>query len=260
MAMIDEKATVLANERLHDSLYLMTLSSPKLASQMLPGQFVHMSIPDLHADILRRPFSIYDSNPDEGILEILYQVVGTGTERMTCWEKGSATDMIGPIGKRWTYPDEAERALLIGGGVGAAPLYMLAKEMTAKGIDVDAVLGAATEPMLVCKDRYGSLCGDSAHFTTDDGSFGTEGFATAKVQELLDRGIEYGYAAICGPEPLMRFASRMTMDAGIPTQVSLERRMACGIGACLSCTCDTDGGRKRVCIDGPVFDASEVVW
>lgn len=258
--MLNESSTVLKNVQRTDALYVMTLESPEIARTVQPGQFVHMEIPTLQAHILRRPFSIYDADPDAGTIDILYQVVGTGSADMTAWEAGFETTTLGPIGRRWFPPKGIERALLVGGGVGAAPLYMLCAELIGQGIDVEVVLGAATGEALVCRERYEGLRGSSPLCATDDGSFGAHGFATVHVEELLGRGETYDYAAVCGPEPMMRAVAAMTCDAGIRTQVSMERRMACGIGACLSCTCDTTAGRKRVCMDGPVFDVTELGW
>ena len=262
--MKDHLCEVISNERLSGPLYLMRLYSSELASQIRPGQFVHMSIPSLQANILRRPFSIYDADSDEGWIDILYQVVGDGTDAMTEWEAGYRTSMIGPIGREWEAPEDCERALLVGGGVGAAPLFLLCKELLANGTTVDVILGAATKDSLVCKARYDSAGPNYMRCTTDDGSYGTEGFATIEIERAIQEaninGIKYDYAAICGPEPLMRAASSMTVSEGIPTQISMEKRMACGVGACLSCIVETVSGRKRACVDGPIFEAEKVVW
>lgn len=262
--MQDHEVKVLSNGCLGGPLYLMRLHAPKLANQIRPGQFVHMSVPTLQAHILRRPFSIYDVNIEEGTIDVLYQIVGDGTQNMSMWLPGYRTSMIGPIGTTWTPPLDCKRALLVGGGVGAAPLLLLCRVLLDAGVEVDVILGAATKESLVCKERYDSVGPGCVLCTTDDGSFGTPGFATIELEHALDQakadGITYDYAAICGPEPLMKGASAMTMNAGIPTQVSMERRMACGVGACLSCVVDTVDGRKRACVDGPIFDAQKVVW
>lgn len=269
----DYRATVLSNERATDTLYVMELavaesdgdaSSDGLAGCIQPGQFVHMSIPTLQSHILRRPFSVYAADAANGRVEILYQVVGEGTAEMVRWQPGQQTTMIGPIGRGWAVPDDARRALLVGGGVGAAPLFMLCEQLVARGVQVDVVLGASTKDALVCRSRYEAVCGCAPACSTDDGTFGRAGFCTSLVDDAIARSAEesqpYDYAAVCGPEPLMRIASQAMTGAGIPCQVSMERRMACGIGACLSCVVDTASGKKRSCVDGPVFDATEVVW
>lgn len=270
----DYRAAVLSNERATETLYVMELAidapgggeAPEggLAGCIQPGQFVHMSIPTLDSHILRRPFSVYAADPVSGNIEILYQVVGEGTAEMIRWKAGQQTTMIGPIGHGWHAPENARRALLVGGGVGAAPLFMLCKQLIERGVQVDVVLGAATKEALVCRGRYEDVCGCPPACSTDDGTFGREGFCTSLVEEAVARAVDqaqpYDYGAVCGPEPLMRIASKTMTDAGIPCQVSMERRMACGIGACLSCVVDTTSGKKRSCVDGPVFNASEVVW
>lgn len=270
----DYGAEVVANEQLTDTLYLMeleierledpALARPELARAIAPGQFVHMAIPTLADHILRRPFSIYAADADNGRVEILYQVVGDGTAEMTRWKPGQATSMIGPIGHGWSVGADVRRVLLVGGGVGAAPLFMLCEQLVEQGVQVDVVLGASTKDALVCHDRYSGVCGRPPKCSTDDGTFGREGFCTTLIEDAIaaaaDDGMPYDYGAVCGPEPLMRIASEMMIDAGIRCQVSMEKRMACGVGACLSCVVDTVGGKRRSCVDGPVFDAREVVW
>lgn len=264
MGLEDTSARVVANKHLFGPLYLMELDCPAVAANIMPGQFVHMALPDRDASVLRRPFSIFDRDEDAGRIEILYQTVGAGTQAMTGWQPGFETRMIGCIGRPWEVPFSTKRALLVGGGVGAAPLNLLCQQLVDEGVDVDVILGAQTEGALVCRKRYEDACGKEPRCSTDDGSFGREGFATLLVEEALDAaqaaGTPYDYAAVCGPEPLMRAASALLMDAGVACQVSLERRMACGVGACLSCVVETVDGRKRACVDGPIFDAEVVVW
>lgn len=262
--MKDYPSIVLGNRKRTDALWVMTLRALELAAAVQPGQFVHMEMPTLQSHILRRPFSVYDTDAEAGTVDILYQVVGTGTADMTRWQPGYLTSMIGPIGNRWSPPAGAGRALLVGGGVGAAPLYLLCKELVARDVDTDVVLGAATKDALVCRDRYSSLKGSSPRCSTDDGTFGREGFCTLLVDDALAEaeaaGCPYDYAAVCGPEPLMRAVVAQTEGRVPAVQVSLERRMACGIGACLSCVVDTVSGKRRACVDGPIFDAKEVLW
>ena len=159
----------------------------------------------------------------------------------------------------------------MGGGVGAAPLYLLFEQLVAAGVDVTVVLGAQTEAALVCRERYARVlstsgcCAENAPLcATDDGTFGRAGFCTSLVDDAVSEanasGKPFDYLAVCGPEPLMKIVSGQAADANIPCQVSMEKRMACGVGACLSCVVETVNGKKRSCVDGPVFDAQEVVW
>ena len=148
--------------------------------------------------------------------------------------------------------------------MGAAPLFMLCEQLVGAGVRTDVVLGAQTEAALTCRARYEALLDAPPRCATDDGSFGREGFCTSLVDEALaeaaEAGEPYCYLAVCGPEPLMKIVAGMAAEAGVPCEVSLEKRMACGVGACLSCVVDTVDGKKRACVDGPVFDARKVVW
>ena len=265
MTLVNEQAHILTNECVGPNLHLMRLVSPSIASSIRPGQFVHMKIPGMDSHILRRPFSIYARHMDAGTLDVLYQVVGFGSEHMTSLGPGDeGVELIGPVGRSWQPPDTAGRALLVGGGVGAAPLFMLAEQLRAAGVDTDVVLGAQTEDALACRVRYESILAAPPRCATDDGSFGREGFCTSLVTEAFAdadiAGTSYDYVAVCGPEPLMKAVSAMAAAADVPCEVSLERRMACGVGACLSCIVDTVDGKKRACVDGPIFDAREVMW
>ena len=148
--------------------------------------------------------------------------------------------------------------------MGAAPLFMLCERIAASEASVDVVLGAQTKDALVCRERYAALLGGEPRCATDDGTYGRAGFCTSLVEEALaaaaEEGSPYDYVAVCGPEPLMKIVAGLAADAGVRCEVSMEKRMACGIGACLSCVVDTVDGKKRACVDGPVFDARKVVW
>lgn len=237
----------------------MTLDSPRIASAIEPGQFVHMKIPGMDDHILRRPFSVYARDAKAGSIDILYQVVGYGSDHMTTLAAGAQPELIGPVGRGWQVGEGIKRALLVAGGVGAAPLFMLAERLVEAGVDTEVVIGAQTKDALVTRERYEALLGREPRCATDDGSYGFSGFCTLVAQDLLREG-GWDQVYVCGPEPVMRITAGFAADAGVPCQVSMERRMACGVGACLSCVVDTVAGKRRACVDGPVFDASEVVW
>lgn len=260
--LVNERARIVANEQVGPRLHVLTLESPGIARDVQPGQFVHMKVPGRGEHVLRRPFSVYARCAGAGTLDILYQEVGSLTSFMPSLEGGFA-ELIGPVGNTWNA--ECSHALLVGGGVGAAPLYLLAEKLKAGGVPFDVVLGAQTGSALVARQRYGDLLGCEPCCATDDGSYGRSGFCTPLVAErlaggCLADGAPYDLLAVCGPEPLMKIVAGMARDADVPCQVSMERRMACGIGACLSCVVDTTGGKRRSCVDGPIFDAREVVW
>ena len=256
---VDELCTLMANECLAKTLWDMELKAPAIASRIRPGQFVHMKVPGMDGHILRRPFSVHTADAQAGTINILYQVVGKGSAHMTTLAPGWKMSVMGPMGASWQLPERCDRVLFVLGGVGAAPLLMFAREVVESGIQLDVCMGAQTKDALVMKPRYEALLRQEPFCSTDDGSYGHAGFVTDLAQKLID-SYDYDLVCCCGPEPLMRIVAAMALEADVPCQVSLEKRMACGIGACLSCVVDTKGGKARSCVDGPVFDARKVVW
>lgn len=265
MTLCNECAPILVNEEAGCNIWLMTVRAPEIAATAAPGQFVHVKIPRMDDHILRRPLGVYAADAEAGTVDMMYQVLGFGTDRMTALVPGAdAVELIGPIGRGWEVPAGCKRALVVAGGVGSAPLYPLVQSLAADGVAVDAILGASTIDALVARERYGAVLGCEPACSTDDGTFGRPGFCTPLVEEALAAaeaaGEPYDYVACCGPEPLMKLVAAMAAEAGVFCEVSLERRMACGVGACLSCVVDTVDGKRRACVDGPVFPATEVVW
>ena len=268
-ALLNECAQIISNEKVGPALHVMTLESPCISRSVKPGQFVHMKVPQSESHVLRRPFSVYSRNLEAETIDILYQEVGTLTSFMPALREETC-ELIGPVGNTWTARERHENgscthALIVGGGVGAAPLFMMTEELVGCGCELDVVLGAQTFAGLVTFKRYRSVLGKEPFCSTDDGSYGRAGFCTSLVEERLAQGATadgkpYDYLAVCGPEPLMRIVADMGREACVFTEVSLEKRMACGIGACLSCVVNTTSGKKRSCVDGPIFNAREVVW
>lgn len=256
---LEEKGKVLANKRLTERLWLVDIEVDRLGAQLEPGQFVHLQIPGMEGHILRRPFSVFYTSENGRVVTILYQVVGFGSKQLSALEPGTQASLMGPIGHGWHSPAGIKHALLVAGGVGGAPLFLHAQDLVQQGVDVEVVLGAQSASSLVVEPRYAELLGHEPFIATDDGSRGHAGFCTDLVSQRIAEK-QFDYVACCGPEPMMKIVSGITLKAGIPTFVSLEKRMACGIGACLSCIVETTQGRKRSCVDGPVFDASEVIW
>lgn len=251
-----EEVVVEANERVAAGVGLVALRAPRIAALVRPGQFIHLRIADGTAFILRRPFSVYRVRGET--IEVLYQVVGTGTRWLTSRGPGDAMDAIGPLGTGWQVPDEVTHALLVAGGLGAAPLGMLAEELASRGVALTVAQGAPTAERLVAADLFERVA-RAVVTTTDDGSAGVRGFVTAAVPGLIEQ-IRPDVVYACGPEPMMFAVAKAAHGAGIACQVSLERLMACGVGACLSCIVTTRSGQRRACAEGPVFDAADVVW
>ena len=267
VALVNERVRVLENVEVGPNLHVVTISAPAIAKAVRPGQFVHMLIPGMEGHILRRPFSIYAADAEAGTVDILYQVVGFGSDHLTIIDShcGLAGDLelMGPVGHGWQVPEGCERVLLVGGGVGAAPLFMFCEQLVSSGVHVDVVLGAQSRETLVTRERYASLIGRDPACATDDGSYGRAGFCTPLVEEALAAGVDgkpYDLVVCCGPEPLMKIVAGQAKAAGVACQISMEKRMACGVGACLSCVVDTVDGKRRSCVDGPVFDAEKMVW
>ena len=210
-----------------------------------PGQFVELSLPGL---FLRRPISVCSFR--EGEMTLLYRVVGRGTLDMSLMPPGTEVSVLSGLGNGFAPCAPGARPLLIGGGVGAAPLYGLARELTRRGESVTAVLGFASGDDVFYENEFRAL-GVRTVVTTADGSYGTRGFVT----DALPDGCGVYYT--CGPTAMLR-AVNAALD--IPGFVSLEARMGCGFGACMGCTVETLSGPRRVCREGPVFDRREIIW
>lgn len=215
---------------------------------MKSGQFVDVA---LNERFLRRPISVCDS--EKGRLTLIYKVVGKGTAQMSEMTKGADLDLLTDLGHGFSPSSCRENALLLGGGVGVAPLYLLAKELIGMGKRVTVVLGFNTASEIVLKDEFRAL-GTEVYVATMDGSEGTKGFVTDVVKE---HNPSFDYYYTCGPKPMEKAVYASIPGSG---EISLEERMGCGTGICYGCTCKTATGPKRVCKDGPVFKKEEVVW
>jgi len=244
------------NHEVAPGVFELELVCPEIAHAVRPGQFVHVLISTDSSRILRRPFSVYRAEGES--LALLYQVVGDGTRELSGLGSGDSVSVLGPLGRGWEVPAGAKRVLFVTGGLGAAPLAMLAQELEEAGIEMHVAMGAPSSVRLVGVDEY-TAASCSINLATDDGSAGHHGFCTDVAASLLSQ-YDFDYVATCGPEPMQRIVADLAADADVACEVSLERRMACGVGACLSCVVATVSGVKRSCIDGPVFDAAEVIW
>ena len=281
------KCRILKNNRISDRVYKLEIAAPAIAKKAEPGQFVMAHLGDCSGVFLRRPFSIHSVRQEIGIIEILYEVVGKGTEVLSGEKSGAALDIIGPLGNGFdyqlpvtSYPLDFARGkhspILLAGGIGVAPLIFLAEKLTeVKSLphrrdsvigkklksNILVLLGAKTKNHILCEKEFRRF-GCDVRIATDDGSKGFKGFVTELLKELLKpqtanrKPILYA----CGPRPMLKAAAEFSRHNGIPAQVSLEEHMACGIGACLGCVVNTKQGYKRVCREGPVFNADEVAW
>lgn len=257
--MLDERCLIEEHSEMGSGYRLLVLFAPAIASSVKPGQFVHVRVPALEKSALRRPFSVFDA--DDGRISILYKTVGRGTAALNCANVGETLYVEGPLGKG--FPEECRgAALLVGGGYGVAPLYFLAKRLVARGIEARLFVGGRTKDDLLALDRFAAL-GVKTFPTTNDGSFGTKGFAVVPLDDELRRLRAEGAAFelfACGPDGLLKAVSDRALSLGVPGWISADRHMICGVGACYACIQKTVAGNARCCIDGPVFKASDLVW
>ncbi|SMC74366.1 dihydroorotate dehydrogenase electron transfer subunit [Sporomusa malonica] len=248
-------AQVIEHSTIVGDVFELVVTAPEIASITRPGQFVHIRLADTLDPLLRRPFSIADCDAAKGTLTIIYRVVGRGTALMTKLRPGDNIDCMGPLGNGFALT--GQRPLLVGGGMGLAPLVMLAKAFCSRPATV--LMGGRNEQELFWPSIYTSVC-QNIHITSDDGSVGHRGFTVDILPELLKQD-KFDIIYACGPHAMLKGVAEAAARNGIPCQVSLEEYMACGVGACLSCTCASSSGKRhKVCTDGPVFWAGEVAW
>ena len=237
--------TVQTNEPIAKSVYRMTLAGD-LSAITRPGQFVNLKLDGFY---LRRPISVCDKDGDT--LTLIYKVVGDGTRAMAGYGKGKKVDCLLGLGNGYDTALSGDAPLLVGGGVGVPPLFWLARTLIAEGKRVTAILGFNTADEVFCENEFRAI-GAEVIVTTVDGSYGQKGFVTDALG-----GLDYSYVYTCGPEPMLKALYRATKVDG---QYSFERRMGCGFGACMGCTCKTVAGNKRICREGPVLTRGEILW
>ncbi len=236
--------TITENAEIAKNTYRMRLAGGSL-DEIGPGQFVNIR---LDGKYLRRPISVCDA--EDGILTLIYKVVGEGTAMMSAFLPGKPLDVLTGLGNGYDLSPAGERPLLIGGGAGVPPLYFLAKRLLEAGARPAVALGFNTASEVFMTSEFASL-GLDTYLATADGSCGTKGFVT----QILPS--DYTYFYTCGPLPMLRAVDRAAVTSG---QFSFEERMGCGFGACMGCTQKTKNGYKRVCKDGPVFLREEIIW
>lgn len=241
---------------------LVLATDHDLVARLEPGMFVNVKPARDSSRVIRIPLSFARADARDDTVEIVYAVVGIGTERLSEMRPGSRSTLVGPLGHGWRLPASSGRALLVAGGVGLPPVMAAAEMLSREGIGSDVVVGAKSGTRLWREglERLRGI-GCTVHVATDDGSEGTHGFTTDVASALLEQGHAYGSAFTCGPTPMMAGVARLCHEAHVPCQASLERMMTCGFGACSTCNVAlAAGGYASCCMDGPVFDAEEVAW
>jgi dihydroorotate dehydrogenase electron transfer subunit len=253
------KIKIVENKRIAQGFYRMRLASAYLAKNSKPGQFVEIKCSSGGEVLLRRPLGVHIIW--NGGIDVLYEVIGKGTNSLSAMKKGGLLDVIGPIGRGFEISETKKPVLIVAGGMGVAPLLCLAEKMARKKIKPYVMIGAKTAPHILCEKEFKKL-GCFVMIATEDGSKGHKGYVTDMMRHLLIvlRCRSSGIYA-CGPRPMLKAVEHIADSSGIPCQVSMEEHMACGVGACLGCPVKVkSGGYKMVCKDGPVFDAKEIAW
>lgn len=234
-----------SNRKIAKNVYEMTLFGD--ASEISkPGQFVNIKLDGLY---LRRPISVCDT--DGKSLTLVYKVVGEGTEKMSELSHGNSLDILLPLGNGYDI-SKGGNSVIIGGGVGVPPMYMLCKKLLEIGKNPVVILGFNTKDEVFYADKFEKL-GIKTIVATADGSFGKKGFVTDALRDIKT----YSYFFACGPEPMLKAVCNEAKTDG---QLSFEERMGCGFGACMGCSCKTKYGAKRICKDGPVLEKGEIIW
>jgi dihydroorotate dehydrogenase electron transfer subunit len=259
-----EDVTVLNHAEFAAGYYRLDMRVPAIAHAAQPGQFVHLKVPRLEASVLRRPFSIFGA--ENGILSILYKPVGGGTRTMLSLQPGEPISVIGPLGNGFPEPATSAHPLLIGGGYGVAPLYLLARRLPASKGTV--FIGGRSAGDVLCADLFTDL-GWEVCISTNDGSLGIQGFVTDALDSwIADHPACAGAGAecfACGPDGMLRAVGERAIAHDMKGWLSLDKHMGCGVGACLACVqrvrlADGTSVLQRVCKDGPIFEAREVIW
>ena len=262
--MIDQHTEIVFNRKIKSGIFLLGFRSPHIASESRPGQFVMVRINDGIDPLLRRPFSIFDVR-DKNTICILYKTVGHGTDILSWKKAGEKISVMGPLGRGFSMPDENRKAILVAGGIGAAPLHFLAGTLKFRPMEFMAGFGTSGD-IIPLSQETGYATGIS--IATDDGSQGYPGMVTGLLDEYLSgdaHGKDLMSIYACGPSAMLKKVSFIASHRNIPCQVSLEALMACGLGACQGCAVkiqsqDDQPFYRHVCKDGPVFPSHIIDW
>ena len=236
---------IIENRKIAKNTYLMVLKGDT-GDITASGQFINIKLDGL---FLRRPISVCEF--DGETVTVIYKAVGVGTEAMAKMQAGDKLDVLTGLGNGYDLSKSGDRPLLLGGGAGVPPMYMLAKLLIAEGKKVSVVLGFNSKDEVFFEQEFKAL-GADVTVTTADGSAGVKGFVTDAIKD-----IDYSYFYTCGPEPMLKAIDKAAVTSG---QFSFEERMGCGFGACMGCSCKTKYGNKRICKDGPILQREEIIW
>lgn len=255
-------AKLIKKEQLKPDIFKFSVEAPSIVKTARPGNFIEIRVSQTTEPFLRRPISIYNLDKENGILEFIFQVKGKGTEILAKQEGGKEIDIIGPLGYGTFKYEDYQNLAIIGGGIGVFPLYELAKCAKADNKNVTTYLGFRNKDFVVLEEEFQKVSNELI-LTTDDGSYAKQGFAINYLEEDIKNGkIDSIYA--CGPLPMLKAVQKLAIEKQIPCQISIEEKMACGLGVCLGCAVKTAKSPAdapqylHVCKAGPVFNAKDV--
>ena len=256
---VEQTVQIVSNERDTDLYFRLVARAPEIAPLVQPGQFAHVRILPMKDALLRRPFSIYQVAGDT--FSILYKAVGKGTQALSRMRPGEELSAIGPLGHGFTVPPPGgEQPLLVAGGYGMAALYLLAQRSPQKGI---VFVGGRRRVDILCEKEFAAL-GWEVRISTEDGSYGEKGLVTQPLALELKRRSEGRKLFACGPTGMLKAVAHLGAASGVPTELSMDEHMCCGVGVCLTCVIPVKKGDsweyQRSCTEGPVFDARAVQW
>ena len=259
---VQVQAELLEKIKLKENIYHFKVKEPQIVKNSKPGNFIEIRVTDQVEPFLRRPISIYNLDKENGILEFIFQVKGKGTDLLSRKQIGDKIDIIGPLGYGTFKIDKYNKLAVIGGGIGIFPLYELAKEAKAEKKEVHCYLGFRNQDSVMLEKEFEEVT-DNLLITTDDGSYAKKGFAIDYLMEDMTTE-NYDCIYACGPLPMLKAVQKYALENNIECQLSLEEKMACGLGVCLGCAVKTAKSPKEapeyfhVCKGGPVFQAKDV--
>lgn len=255
-------AKLVKKEKLLDGLYKFSLETKEIVDIVKPGNFIEIRINENLDPFLRRPISIYNIEKEKGIIEIIFQVKGKGTELLSKKQEGDFIDIIGPLGNGVFKFEKHKNIAVIGGGIGIFPLYELTKEAKELNLNIDTYIGFRNKELVVLEKEFENTS-NNLTITTDDGSYKNKGFAIDYLKEnLKTKKVDCIYT--CGPLPMIKAVKALAEENNLECQISLEEKMGCGLGVCLGCAVKTAESSKEdpqyvhVCKDGPVFESKSV--
>ncbi len=249
----DETVTILENRKVNGKYYKLIFCSAKLSRKVLPGQFLHVKLSQGNDPLLRRPFSYYRVTGNK--VEVLYEVLGRGTQLLSGKKKGDVLKVMGPLGNGFAGKIVKKKRILVAGGVGVPPMVFLAEKHPTTYL----LIGTKSKAEVLPKDELKRIRAKVLH-TTEDGSVGTKGYVTTVLEKVIaSEDPRELFIQTCGPKPMMKAVIAIAKKYGISGEASWDESMACGVGACLGCMVETREGLKRACADGPVFSFEELV-